>query len=80
MDDQAHNRESSVSGRLAIWKGLAMVLATLLISAFAVANIVLGLRFREWPGGAQFFFIVGVATLCVAVARYLSKRSSLGMD
>ena len=65
---------------LAIWKGLSMMLGVLLISTFAVANFVFGLRFGKWPGIAQFIFIVGIATLCVAIAGYVSKRSSLGMD
>ena len=80
MDDQRTNRDSNGSMSLAIWKGLAMILAVLLLSAFAVANFVFGLRFGEWSGIAQFLFIVGSAGLCVAVARYVSKRSSLGMD
>jgi hypothetical protein len=66
--------------RLYIWKGLAMILAVLLAGAFAIGNFVFGLGFREWPGIAQFLFIVGVAILCVAIAGYISKRSNLGMD
>ena len=65
---------------LAIWKGLAMILALLLISAFAIANFVFGLGFGAWPGIAQLLFIIGAATLCVAIGRYISKRSGLGMD
>jgi hypothetical protein len=79
-DDRRDTRDGSGDMSLAIWKGLSLTLALLLLGAFAAANFVFKLRFREWPGVAQFLFILGAAMLCVAVARYVAKRSSLGMD
>ena len=80
MDDQNPSFEGRGGMSLAIWKGLAMTLGLLLISIFAVVNFVFGLRFGQWPGIAQFLFIGGLAGLCVAVGRFISKRSNLGMD
>jgi hypothetical protein len=57
-----------------IWKGIAMLLAVLLLAAFAIANHVFNLRFRDWSSIAQVLSVVGGAAGCVAIGAYLSKR------
>ena len=60
--------------RFAVWKGIAQVLAVLLFAALAIANYYFNLRFGEWPGNAQFLFIVASACVCVAIGSHISKR------
>ena len=60
--------------RFEIWKGIAMLLAVLLLAAFAITNYVFNLRFRDWSSIAQVLCVVGGATVCVAIGTYPSKR------